>query len=139
RASVELIKIINDLRYDKALELVFFRNQLIDRNVSDIITLHEYACEFVGIPISVFDTVEIAREILSLELPHTTLDIGKVIYEYHLEDDKYNDAKAFVIDKLQNAKEYKYNEPKDVVLYGFGRIGRLLARELMSKIGKGTQ
>jgi glyceraldehyde 3-phosphate dehydrogenase len=29
--------------------------------------------------------------------------------------------------------------PKDVVLYGFGRIGRLLARELMSKTGKGSQ
>jgi glyceraldehyde 3-phosphate dehydrogenase len=26
-----------------------------------------------------------------------------------------------------------------VVLYGFGRIGRLLARELMSKTGKGSQ
>ena len=139
RASVELLKIINDLWYDKAIELVFFRNQLIDRNVSDIINLHEYACEFVGKPISVFDTVEIAREILSLDLPHTKLDIGKLTYEFHLEDDKYNDAKAFVIDKLQNAKDYKYNEPKDVVLYGFGRIGRLLARELMSKIGKGTQ
>src|SRR5690606_30314779 len=64
---------------------------------------------------------------------------GKLTYEYHLEDDKYNDAKAFVIDKLKNAKDFVNNKPKDVVLYGFGRIGRLLARELMSKAGKGTQ
>jgi glyceraldehyde 3-phosphate dehydrogenase len=56
-----------------------------------------------------------------------------------LEDDKYNDATAFVIDKLKNAKEYTEIKPKDVVLYGFGRIGRLLAREMMSKIGKGQQ
>lgn len=139
KAGVELIKIISDLWYDKSIELVFFRNQLIDRNVSDILNLHEYACEFVGKPISVFDTVEIAREILSLELPHSKLDIGKLTYEYHLEDDKYNDAKAFVIDKLKNAKDFVNNKPKDVVLYGFGRIGRLLARELMSKAGKGTQ
>ncbi len=139
KAGVELIKIISDLWYDKSIELVFFRNQLIDRNVSDILNLHEYACEFVGKPISVFDTVEIAREILSLELPHSKLDIGKLTYEYHLEDDKYNDAKAFVIDKLKNAKDFINNKPKDVVLYGFGRIGRLLARELMSKAGKGTQ
>jgi len=139
KAGVELIKIISDLWYDKSIELVFFRNQLIDRNVSDILNLHEYACEFVGKPISVFDTVEIAREILSLELPHSKLDIGKLTYEYHLEDDKYNNAKAFVIDKLKNAKDFVNNKPKDVVLYGFGRIGRLLARELMSKAGKGTQ
>ncbi len=139
KAGVELIKIISDLWYDKSIELIFFRNQLVDRNVSDILNLHEYACEFVGKAISVFDTVEIAREILSLDLPHSKLDIGKLTYEYHLEDGKYNDAKAFVIDKLKDAKKFVENKPKDVVLYGFGRIGRLLARELMNKMGKGTQ
>jgi len=139
KASVELIKIISDLWYDKSIELMFFRNQLLDRNVGDILNLHEYAREFVGKPISVFDTVEIASEILSLELPHSKLDIGKLTYEYHMQDDKYNSAKSFVIDKLKNAKDFVNNKPKDVILYGFGRIGRLLARELMSKVGKGTQ
>jgi glyceraldehyde 3-phosphate dehydrogenase len=60
-------------------------------------------------------------------------------YEFHLEENKYNNPKAFVIDKLKDAKDFKNNKPKDVVLYGFGRIGRLLARELMSKMGVGTQ
>lgn len=139
RAGVEFIKIVSDLWYDKSIELVLFRNQLIDRNVSDIINLHEYAGEFVQKPINVFDSVEIARAIESLDLPPSRIDIGKLTYEYHLEDDKYNDATAFVIDKLKDAKESKNIQPKDVVLYGFGRIGRLLAREMMSKIGKGNQ
>ncbi|HSD14330.1 MAG TPA: glyceraldehyde-3-phosphate dehydrogenase [Flavobacterium sp.] len=139
RAGVELIKIISDLWYDKSIELVLFRNQLIDRNVSDIINLHEYAVEFVQKPINVFDSVEIARAIQALDLPPARIDIGKLTYEYHLEDDKYNDATAFVIDKLKNAKDTSEIKPKDVVLYGFGRIGRLLAREMMSKIGKGQQ
>ena len=139
RAGVEFIKVISDLWYDKSIEMVLFRNQLIDKNVSEIINLHQYAGEFVGKPISVFDSVEIAQAILSLDLPPSKLDIGKLTYEYHLEDNQYNNAKAFVIDKLKNAKDFKNNKPKDVVLYGFGRIGRLLARELMSKTGKGTQ
>ncbi|MEN9488245.1 MAG: hypothetical protein RL494_510 [Bacteroidota bacterium] len=139
RAGVELIKIISDLWYDKSIEMVLFRNQLIDRNVSDIINLHEYAGEFVGKPISVFDSVEIARAILSLDLPPSKLDIGKLTYEFHLENNKYNDAKSFVIDKLKDAKNTEDIQPKDVVLYGFGRIGRLLAREMMSKMGKGNQ
>ena len=139
KAGVEFIKIISDLWYDKSIELVLFRNQLIDRNVSDIINLHEYAGEFVQKPINVFDTVEIANAILDLDLPPSRLDIGKLTYEYHLEDNKYNDAKAFVIDKLKDAKNSQEIKPKDVVLYGFGRIGRLLAREMMSKIGKGQQ
>jgi glyceraldehyde 3-phosphate dehydrogenase len=139
KAGVEFIKIISDLWYDKSIELVLFRNQLIDKNVSEIINLHEYAVAFVGKPINVFDSVEIASAIVNLDLPPSRIDIGKLTYEYHLEDDKYNDAKAFVIDKLKNAKNFQEIKPKDVVLYGFGRIGRLLAREMMSKIGKGQQ
>jgi glyceraldehyde 3-phosphate dehydrogenase len=139
KAGVEFIKIISDLWYDKSIELVLFRNQLIDRNVSDIINLHEYAGAFVQKPINIFDSVEIALAINSLDLPPSKIDIGKLTYEYHLEDNKYNDAKAFVIDKLKDAKATSEIKPKDVILYGFGRIGRLLAREMMSKIGKGQQ
>ncbi len=139
KAGVEFIKTISDLWYDKSIELVLFRNQLIDRNVSDIINLHEYAGAFVQKPINIFDSVEIAEAINSLDLPPSKIDIGKLTYEYHLEDDKYNDAKAFVIDKLRDAKATSEIKPKDVVLYGFGRIGRLLAREMMSKMGKGQQ
>ena len=139
KAGVEFIKITSDLWYDKSIELIFFRNQLIDTTVSDIMNLHEYAGEFVQKPINVFDTVEIARAILNLDLPPSRIDIGKLTYEYHLEDNKYHDARAFVIDKLKGAKNSEEITPKDVVLYGFGRIGRLLAREMMSKIGKGQQ
>jgi len=139
KATVEFIKIISDLWYDKSIELVLFRNQLIDRNVSEILSLHEYAGEFVQKPISIFDSVEIAQAIKTLDLPPAKLDIGKLTYEFHLEDDKYANAMAFVSDKLKDAKQTNNIVPKDVVLYGFGRIGRLLARELMTRTGQGNQ
>jgi len=139
RATVEFIKVVSDLWYDKSIELVLFRNQLIDRNVSEILNLHEYAGEFVQKPISIFDSVEIAQAIKNLDFPSAKLDIGKLTYEYHLEDGKYNNAMAFVADKLKDARKNGEIEPKDVVLYGFGRIGRLVARELMTRTGKGSQ
>ncbi|MGB8705807.1 MAG: glyceraldehyde-3-phosphate dehydrogenase, partial [Gillisia sp.] len=139
RASVEFIKIVSDLWYDKSIELVLFRNQLINLNVSDILHLHEYAGEFVEKPISIFDSVEIAQAIKDLDLPPAKLDIGKLTYEYHLEDVDYTNAKAFIAEKLKNARDYQEVTPKDVILYGFGRIGRLLARELMTRTGKGSQ
>ena len=52
KATVEFIKTVNDLWYDKAIELVLFKNQLIDKSVSEILNLHEYAGEFVQKPIS---------------------------------------------------------------------------------------
>ncbi|WP_242134872.1 glyceraldehyde-3-phosphate dehydrogenase [Aestuariivivens marinum] len=139
RATVEFIKIISDLWYDKSIELVLFRNQLIDKNVSQILNLHEYACKFVQKPISIFDSVEIAQAIKTLDIPPAKLDIGKLTYEFHLEDSKHNNVTAFVASKLKDANKNSDIKPKDVVLYGFGRIGRLVARELMARTGKGSQ
>ncbi|GLB50106.1 glyceraldehyde-3-phosphate dehydrogenase [Neptunitalea lumnitzerae] len=139
RATVEFIKVVSDLWYEKAIELVFFRNQLLDNSVSQILNLHEYAAEFVEKPISVFDSVEIAKAIYSSDLPPAKLDIGKLTYEYQLEDEKHGNARSFVINKLKDANKTKKIVPRDVVLYGFGRIGRLLARELMTKVGRGGQ
>src|SRR5438045_9792627 len=36
-------------------------------------------------------------------------------------------------------KEKRQIIPRDIVLYGFGRIGRLLMRELIAQAGKGEQ
>lgn len=76
---------------------------------------------------------------LKIWISPAKLDIGKLTYEYHIEEADYNNPKAFISNKLKNAREYKRVTPKDVVLYGFGRIGRLLARELMTRTGKGSQ
>ncbi|MEP5339499.1 MAG: glyceraldehyde-3-phosphate dehydrogenase [Algibacter sp.] len=139
RATVEFIKIISDLWYDKSIELVLFRNQLIDKNVSQILNLHEYAGKFVQKPISIFDSVELAQAIKALDFPPAKLDIGKLTYEFHLEDNTHHNATAFIASKLRDANKNGHIEPKDVILYGFGRIGRLVARELMAKTGKGSQ
>ena len=139
KATTEFIKIINDLWYDKAIEVVLFKNQVIDKNVSDIINLHEYAGEFVQKPISIFDSVELLGAINDINLPPSKIDIGKLTYEFHSDNNNYHDVKTFILDKLKDAKNSKEIKPKDVVLYGFGRIGRLIARELMAKTGKGNQ
>lgn len=139
KASVKFIKTIHDLWYDKSIELVIFRNALINKNVSDILDLHEYAGKFVGKSISIYDTVELADAILQLDLPPAKLDIGKLAYEFHAENPEHKNAFAFVADQLKKAKKQGEIKPQDVVLYGFGRIGRLLARELMTKTGKGSQ
>ncbi|WP_088324863.1 glyceraldehyde-3-phosphate dehydrogenase [Polaribacter tangerinus] len=139
RATVEFINIVNDLWYDKSIELVLFKNPLVDKRASEVLKLIDYAKEFVNKPITVIDALEIAKAIQQIELPSAKLDIGKLAYECYLSAKKCDDKVAFVKQKLQNATAVKDIEPKDVVLYGFGRIGRLLARELMTKMGKGSQ
>jgi glyceraldehyde 3-phosphate dehydrogenase len=142
KAAIELIHILGSLWYDRSVELIIFRNQLVDRSASQILALHQYAKEIVKKPITVFDTLKIARELLKLQLAPARIDLGRITSEWMNEKTEFNDdASSFVANKLTDfiGVEKKKIVPKDVVLYGFGRIGRILARELVSQAGKGEQ
>jgi glyceraldehyde 3-phosphate dehydrogenase len=139
RATIEFINIVNDLWYDKSIELVLFRNPLVDKRASEVLNLINYAKEFVNKPITILDALSIAKAIQQINLPSSKLDIGKLAYECHLSPKECLDKVTFVKKQLRNVTAFKDITPKDVVLYGFGRIGRLLARELMTKMGKGSQ
>ncbi len=139
KSAVELIKIIHNLWYEYAIELIIFRHQLIDKNVNEILRLHDYAGQFVNKPISIFDTVEVAQAIKNLKLPPSKIDIGKLTYEYHKKAPEHNGIFSFISNQLKFRHSQKKTNPRDVVLYGFGRIGRLVARQLMLNNGKGSQ
>jgi glyceraldehyde 3-phosphate dehydrogenase len=140
KAAVEFIKVVNDLWFDRSIELLVFRNILLDTSVSEVLSLQEYARNFVGKPINIHETLSIAKEIQKLDLKASRIDIGKLAYERTLEEER-TPCSEFVKNKLQNILSEDKNpiSPKDVVLYGFGRIGRLLARDLMLHAGKGEQ
>ena len=140
RAAIELIKITSDLSFERSIELIIFRNQLIDKRSSEILNLHEYAKNFIEKPINILETLAVAKAISESNLSPSKIDIGKLTFEWIKEKENYVDIKTFVADKLNFVKEENTNFiPRDVVLYGFGRIGRLLARELMAQEGKGEQ
>ena len=139
RFTTEFINIVNDLWYDKSIELILFRNQLVDKRASEILNLLNYTKDFVSKPIKIEDALKIAKAIQTLKLPASKLDIGKLSYEYHLNHANFKNEVDFVKNQLKNVVIKNNNKPKDVILYGFGRIGRLVARELMSKMGKGSQ
>lgn len=142
KAAIELIHLIGDLWFNRSVELVIFRNQLVDRSASQILNLHQYSKDFVRKPIHVQDTLEIARHMTQLELAPSRIDIGKLSAEWIGESLAYkNDMRKFLEDKLRNLIGIgkRVMTPRDVVLYGFGRIGRILARELVSQAGKGEQ
>lgn len=142
KRAVRLIKHINDLYLDKGIETVLFRNQLVDQRPSEVLNLHEYARQFVGQNITVEDTEGLARELVSLEIAPARMDLGRLASEWLLEREQYSSMHEFVNAKLAHligAENMQRTTPKDVVLYGFGRIGRLVARELMAQEGRGEQ
>jgi glyceraldehyde 3-phosphate dehydrogenase len=141
KAATELIKTVCDLWLDKSVELIVFRRELYNKSISEILDIHDYANKIVRKPISIMDTLLIAKEIAKLDLSPSRIDLGKLTNEWVQEKTKFEDATAFANNKLADfiGKEKRVLEPKDVVLYGFGRIGRLAARELITQAGKGEQ
>lgn len=141
KAAVDLIHSIGKLLFEKSIELVLFRNHLVDTRITEIIRLHKYAAEVVGKPIQITDTAALAGEIFEMELAPAKIDIGKLAYEWFTEKARYKTIRNFLEDKLANftLSGNPGFEPRDVVLYGFGRIGRLAARELITQAGKGQQ
>jgi len=142
KAAIELIKIMGTLWYDRSVELIMFRNQLVDRSASQILALMQYAKEMVKKPISIFDALMIAEELVKVHLAPSRIDLGRLTSEWINEKNNYNgSASSFIGDKLRDyiGEEKRKIVPKDVVLYGFGRIGRILARELVAQAGKGEQ
>jgi glyceraldehyde 3-phosphate dehydrogenase len=140
KAAIDLISAIGKLWFEKSIELVIFRNQLIDRSGSEIMGLHQYAKNIVKKPITVFDTATLANEILKADVCPSKIDIGKLAYEWHQEKGQYASPAEFIGKKLKSFIGKKATiAPKDVVLFGFGRIGRIAAREIISQAGKGEQ
>lgn len=141
RAAVKLSSHIGELQYDKGIELVLFRNHLVDITISEILNLHEYAKNVVHKPIDIETTSKLAAEILKMDLAPAKIDIGKLASEWIAEKDNFESKAAFLTTKLGNFSKDATDgfHPQDVVLYGFGRIGRLAARELIKQAGKGQQ
>ena len=142
KAATAFVKAIHDLFYDKGIETVLFRNQVLDKRPSEILNLHLYARKFVGKSITVHDTAALLETICSIDMCPARFDIGRLAAEWADEKENYASMAAFVQDKLadfigpQNRDDA---QPKDVVLFGFGRIGRLVARELIAQEGTGQQ
>ena len=141
KAAVKLANFVGELLYSKGVELVLFRNHLLDITTSEIINLHEYAEKVVGKKIFITTTAQLAEILFMMDLSPAKIDIGRLAYEWIQEGDKFNSKTDFLQNKLGGLldnREFAI-EPRDVVLYGFGRIGRLAARELIKQAGKGQQ
>jgi glyceraldehyde 3-phosphate dehydrogenase len=95
----------------------------------------------VGKPITIQDTLLLSKEIIQTEIAPARIDIGRLATEWINEKAAYASVTEFIADKLTAflGTDKRVLKPKDIVLYGFGRIGRIAARELIIQAGKGEQ
>ncbi len=141
KKALELISAVGQLWFDRSIELVLFRKPLFDVGSSEILAHHQYAKDVSGKDISIYETLELTHTIARCSLAPSRIDIGRLAAEWLDEENTHSSMHNFVVSKLGKhiGKDKIALKPKDVVLYGFGRIGRIAARELIVQAGKGEQ
>ena len=128
--------IIGKLYRNRGIEIAVYGRPLVNASTIDIIKSHKTVAQFEGTKLRLRESFPFLEAISKMELNSARIDIGKLAYSY-LYSDAANGRTVdeFVKDELAEIADSPAKEPRDVVLYGFGRIGRLLARLLIEKSG----
>ncbi|MEH6472871.1 MAG: glyceraldehyde-3-phosphate dehydrogenase [Halopseudomonas sp.] len=136
-AAESMIPLIGRLYRDSEVESSVYGKIVVNRSVIAIIKAHRAVRQIEGEEVSVHDTYPVLQALDKMDLGRAHVDIGKLAVKYRKEGNGAS-MDDFLKQELAGAlKNGDVTTPTDVVLYGFGRIGRLLARLLIDKTGGG--
>ena len=141
RADVadEMVPMIGRLYRDRGVITTVFGHSLVNKSPVEIIQLHRKGSEVVDAQITVHDSFPILKAIAPLDLAPARIDLGNLVTHLRSEPGT-TDPAALVRRELApvcTGRTARRPEPQDVVLYGFGRIGRLITRIMIGKTGGG--
>jgi glyceraldehyde 3-phosphate dehydrogenase len=136
-----MLPMIGRLYRDRGVNINVYGQPLVHISAIEISIAHRFAQQVLGSDLSVLDTFPVLQALSKLDLSPSRIDIGKLTVRFRSLAKKKN-VDDFVREELAsttNGQGSVLREPRDVVLYGFGRIGRLLARVLIEKTGGGDK
>jgi len=134
-----MIPLIGKLYRENNISLYMYGRNMVNLSVTDLMKVHRFVRQIEHNELSEFETFPMITALVEMGIGPAHIDIGKLTVTYQ-EKGEGRDPKAFLIEEMSTmiAKKQKpLSEPQDVVLYGFGRIGRLVARLLIEKAGGG--
>lgn len=140
-----MIPVIGRLYRKNNVVTSIYGRALINQSVVGILKAHRYVRQIEDSELSVRDTFPMLQCMDQLELGSAHIDVGKLAARYHRQEGS-EPIEAFLRREIgevvgqhsAQSEENALKNTKDVVLYGFGRIGRLLARILIEKAGGGN-
>jgi len=135
-----MIPALGRLYRDHEVICTIFNRSLVHQSTIDILRVHRYARQIIDEELWVTDTFPILQALEKLDLAPGRIDLAKLAIAAH--EQKITDIDAFVAKELaplNTGRAQQLSEPRDVVLYGFGRIGRLVARIMIDQAGGGNK
>ncbi|MBV1884681.1 MAG: glyceraldehyde-3-phosphate dehydrogenase [Gammaproteobacteria bacterium] len=134
-----MIPLIGKLYREHNIVTSIFGRPIINRSVISLIKTHRFVRQVEKEELSIHDTYSVLEILSNLTLGPSRIDVGKLALKYRAteRDVSMEDYVKEAVANILGDKAEPREEPQDVVLYGFGRIGRLLARLLIEKAGSG--
>ncbi|QQD16730.1 glyceraldehyde-3-phosphate dehydrogenase [Spongiibacter nanhainus] len=136
-----MIPLIGKLYRSNNVKTYIYGKNLVNLSVLDIMQAHRFVRQVEKNELSEFETFPIIQALAALDLGTAHIDAGRIAVDYEEKGkpagksvDEY--VREQVADLIGGHKE-PARPPRDVILYGFGRIGRLMARLLIEKTGGG--
>ncbi|MCG8414751.1 MAG: glyceraldehyde-3-phosphate dehydrogenase [Pseudomonadales bacterium] len=140
----EMIPVIGRLFSRHNVGVFIYGRPLHNRSVTFIMKSHRFVRQVERNEMSEFETHPVLMAMAKLDLWNAQIDLGKLTVRYmeHLDQEggAAKDVETFVrgeLSYLNGVKEKPIDKSQDVVLYGFGRIGRLMARLLIERTSTG--
>lgn len=129
-----MIPVIGKIYRERNIILLVYGRSLVNQSVIQILKHHRRVRMIAG-DLSVVDTNPILEAINQMNIGPCRLDLGKLATKFKAQG---GDLHAFLEAELAGAAGSKREgKATDVVLYGFGRIGRMLARLIIERAGGG--
>ncbi|MFD4791357.1 glyceraldehyde-3-phosphate dehydrogenase [Streptomyces sp. NPDC058459] len=135
-----MIPIIGKLHRERDVTVLLHSRSLVNKSVVSILKTHRFARQIAGAELSVTETMPFLQALTALDLGPSQIDLGMLAATYKADDRGLSAAEftAEAVAGATGAEKTERRDPRDVVLYGFGRIGRLVARLLIEKAGSGN-
>ena len=136
-----MIPLVGRLSREKNVKCYIYGRTLVNRSVLQIMKDHRYVRQVEGNELSEFETYPVFTYLSELELGPAHIDVGRLAVRYQEEGVAAGlSIEQFLereLDGLIGNTAKPVDQPQDVVLYGFGRIGRLMARLMIEKTDGG--
>ena len=137
-----MVPIIGSL-YRDGINILIYGKSLVNESPVAIMKAHRFARQSDNNELSELETYPLLRYISTINLCDCEIDIGEIAVkcpffnEIKNDDPKIPEYINKELSSVINKESKRPDHPKNIVLYGFGRIGRLVARMMTQTTGPG--
>ena len=138
-----MVPIVGSL-YRDGINILIYGKSLVNQSPVEIMRAHRFARQSDDNELSELETFPILQYLDTLSITDCEIDIGELAVRFHNFSNLKNDSSGLSeyinneLSALVNIESDRPVKPKDIVLYGFGRIGRLVTRMMIQNTGPGN-